>query len=243
MARVIDQHVEPPRLCGYLGDRDATNEYRIMVGVSPEELEVMLVRGWRRFGPIYFRPACAACAECVSLRIPVATFRPNRSQRRARRAISGFRVTIGPPRVDEERVALHRTWYAARVRDRGWEASELAAEEYALQFAHPHPAAREITFHDGDRLVAVSLVDVTPNAWSAIYFFYDPAIADRSPGIANVLLGVELARARGISHVYLGYRVSDCASMRYKATFGPHELLTTRPGFDEEPQWSQPRSL
>jgi arginine-tRNA-protein transferase len=51
------------------------------------------------------------------------------------------------------------------------------------------------------------------------------------------MLCLSLARERGIPHVYLGYRVLGCASMRYKATFRPHELLLGRPAPDEEPRW------
>jgi arginine-tRNA-protein transferase len=80
-------------------------------------------------------------------------------------------------------------------------------------------------------------VDITPAAWSAVYFFYDPAIADRSPGINNVLLGIELARERKIPYVYLGYRVLGCSSMKYKSLFRPHELLHERPEDDAEPKW------
>ena len=41
------------------------------------------------------------------------------------------------------------------------------------------------------------------------------------------------------SEVYrhLGFRVLACPSMRYKAAFGPHQLLEGRPGFDEAPRW------
>ena len=89
----------------------------------------------------------------------------------------------------------------------------------------------------GPRLVGVGLCDETPRAWSAIYFFYDPAYADRSPGTFHVLSLVELARATGKAHVYLGYRVAACASMSYKSAFHPHELLVGRPGEDELPLW------
>ncbi|MGA9519831.1 MAG: arginyltransferase, partial [Myxococcaceae bacterium] len=53
-------------------------------------------------------------------------------------------------------------------------------------------------------------------------------------------LGVEVARAQGIPHLYLGYRVIGCASLRYKDAFQPHELLEGRPAFDEEPIWQEP---
>ena len=52
-----------------------------------------------------------------------------------------------------------------------------------------------------------------------------------------VMLAVEMARDRGIPHVYLGYRVMGCASMRYKSLFRPHELLRGLPGPDEQPHW------
>jgi arginine-tRNA-protein transferase len=55
--------------------------------------------------------------------------------------------------------------------------------------------------------------------------------------VAGVLISVEMARDRGIPHVYLGYRVSGCPSMRYKAGFRPHELLQGLPAADEEPRW------
>ena len=68
-------------------------------------------------------------------------------------------------------------------------------------------------------------------------YLHDPAIARLSPGVANVTRAVALAAERAIPHVYLGYRVLGCRSMRYKAAFQPHELLAGRPGPDEEPRW------
>ncbi len=51
---------------------------------------------------------------------------------------------------------------------------------------------------------------------------------------------VEEAREAGLPHVYLGYRVAGCASLRYKATFRPHELLSGRPAMTEQPVWYPP---
>ena len=237
MARVLAHFVEPPRACSYLPDRPASLEYRVLSGVGVGELERMLVRGWRRQGHVYFRPACGACAECVSIRVPVDRFRPTGSQVRARRRCGRFRVVVERPRVDDERLALYAAWHAARERDRAWEPAPLDADAYAMQFAAPHPAAWELSLRDGDRLVAVTLCDVTRRAWSAIFGFYSPEVARLSPGVAEVVLAVELARERGIPHVYLGFRVMGCVSMRYKAGYRPHELLQGLPGPDEEPCW------
>ena len=237
MTRVLAQYVEPARACNYLPDRTASLEYHVLTGVGVTALERMLVRGWRRQGPVYFRPACGACGECVSIRVPVDRFRPTESQKRARRRASRFRVVLDRPRVDEARLALYAAWHAGRERDRMWDPAPMDAEAYAMQFAYPHPAAWELSLRDGERLVAVTLCDITRRAWSAIFGFYDPAEARLSPGVATVLLAVEMARERGIPHVYLGYRVMGCASMRYKAGYRPHELLQGLPGPDEEPRW------
>jgi arginine-tRNA-protein transferase len=240
MARLLRHVVEAPRTCSYLAEKVASLEHRVMMDVTAEELDRLLERGWRRFGPDYFRPACPRCHECVPTRILVAEFAPTKSQRRARRKAEGLRVTVGPPEVDEERLALYRAWHADREVVREWPASELDEREYELQFAFPHPAVREVAYRDdaaGGRLVGVGICDQTPRAWSLVYFFFDPAYRARSLGVANVVIGVEIAARRGLPYVYLGYRVAACPSLRYKAGFGPREELAGYPGPTEAPRW------
>jgi arginyl-tRNA--protein-N-Asp/Glu arginylyltransferase len=120
---------------------------------------------------------------------------------------------------------------------RSWRPNEQTSDRYALDFAFPHPAAHELALYDDDRLVGVGLFDETPRSISAIFFYYDPEYAPLSPGTANVLALIDRARERRLDHVYLGYRVSGCASLRYKASFRPHELLVGRPAPDETPIW------
>lgn len=223
--------------CPYLTDLEATTDYRILTDVTPEEHEQMIVRGWRRFGMQYFRPRCAHCTECVSLRVPVDTFRPTKSQRRAWRKCGRLRVGVGEPRADEERVALFREWHVMRESTRGWKPTTMSLREYAVTFCTPNACAREMAYFDGARLVAIGLVDVTPRALSSIYFFYHPDVAALSLGVASVLFEIEWARRLHCAHVYLGYRVQDCPSTAYKAQYGPHQLLHGRPALDGEPVW------
>ncbi len=59
-------------------------------------------------------------------------------------------------------------------------------------------------------------------------------------GRANILSLIEDARASARPHVYLGYRVEGCASLRYKAAFRPHELLRERPeSLDDAAPWAE----
>lgn len=238
--RLLERVVETPHACAYLPAEQASLEVRLMLDVTPTEMDALLERGWRRFGPIYFRPACTACRECVSLRVSSTRFAPTKSQRRAARACAKLRRVVGSPRVDDERIALHASWHANREDMRGWEPNAQTRERYALEFAFSHPCAREAAFYDdaaGGRLVGVGLFDETPRALSAAFFFHDPDYARFSLGTANVLGLLADARATERPYVYLGFRVAGCASLRYKAAFRPHELLTTRPGLHETPDW------
>lgn len=240
MAKVLQRLIEPPRACTYLPEEQAAHEFRVQIDVTPDELEAMLERGFRRFGPVYFRPSCANCTECVSLRIPTATFRPTKSQRRAARHTERLRRVVRTPRVDEERLRLYRAWHATRERDRGWAPTDIDPERYALDFAFPHPCVREVAFHDpndGDRLVGIGICDETPRALSAIFFFWDPSYAPDSLGVGHVVRLVEDAKLRGLPHVYLGYRVLACASLAYKSRYEPHELLVGRPDDGDVPTW------
>jgi arginine-tRNA-protein transferase len=223
--------------CDYLPGERAAIECRVMAELEPEDLEALLERGWRRFGPMVFRPACRACAECVPLRIGVATFHPSRSQRRARNRSAHLTVEMAPPRVDDERLDLYARWHRGREKERGWQHVPVDAEEYARNFGVGDGCAREVLYRDAGTLVGVGICDETPTAYSAVYFFHHPDYARLSPGVNHVLTLIERARQDGKSYVYLGYRVMGCPSMRYKAAYLPHELLDARPGSEERALW------
>lgn len=238
MARLLERWIADPTTCAYLPEERSRLEYRIMLDVSARDLEYLLERGWRRFGPAYFRPRCAGCSACVPLRVPVATFRPTRSQKRVAAKARRLRLEIATPKIDLDRLALYERWHRQRAEHRGWEHDELDARQYAHQFSFPHPAAREFSYWDVDRLVAIAIVDETPNALSAVYTFYDPDYAKLSPGTASILRQIETAQAAGKRHVYLGYRVLGCRSSEYKGNFGPHELMTAWPRAGEPGTWT-----
>ncbi|MCC7384577.1 MAG: arginyltransferase [Deltaproteobacteria bacterium] len=242
MARVLEHFTSEPRACAYLAREEASLEYKIMLGIGAAELERLLERGWRRFGPAYFRPACAACSACVPLRIPVDRFEPSRSQRRVLRGGVDFELEIGVPLVDALRLELYELWHQDRSERRGWADNEMDPQRYFHEFAFPHPAVREVTLWDpngpsGRRLIAVGIMDETPEAFSAVYTYHHPAYQRRSLGTLSVLRQIELARRAQKRWLYLGYRVLGCVSSEYKAQFQPHELLHGWPGPEDAPDW------
>jgi arginine-tRNA-protein transferase len=236
----IDAFREAPRRCSYLPAEQASLDVRFSIDVSAAEFGALLARGWRRFGPSYFRPACAACTACISTRIVVADFLASRSQKRARRQSAALLRQVDVPRVDRERLDLYARWHRDREQHRGWDAAPIDEDGYAMEFAFPHPSVREVTFRDPsleNRLVGVGIVDEVPDALSAVYFFWDPEHAPSSLGTAHIVRLVEDAGARELPYVYLGYRVDRCDSLAYKARFQPQESLIGRPQEDEDPEW------
>ena len=243
MARMLRHWVADPSSCAYLPDQLSSLEYRLMLDVSPEEMDVLLERGWRRFGPAYFRPACSACRACVPLRIPVDTFTPTKSQRRVLKRAEALRLRIGPPEVDGARLALYHRWHSMQSESRGWADDRITGDEYYQQFAFPHPCVREYAYFDdasdgGPRLIAVAIVDETPQALSAVYTYHDPDYRRWSLGTLSILRQVQQAQRSGRRWLYLGYRVLGCPSSEYKSRYRPHELLAGFPEFGERPRWT-----
>ena len=242
MARMLRHWVADPSTCAYLPDQLSSLEYRLMLDVSPDEMDALLERGWRRFGPAYFRPACAACRECVPLRIPVDDFAPTKSQQRVLKRGEGIRLNISVPIVDRARLRLYHRWHSMQAGQRGWSDDRISPDEYYQQFAFPHPCVREYAYYDdavdeGPRLVAVAIVDETPAALSAVYTYHDPDYRRWSLGTLSILRQVEQARKTGRKWLYLGYRVLGCPSSEYKGKYRPHELLNGFVEFGERPRW------
>ena len=223
---------EPPGHCDYHPNHICIREYVHVSELDAEEYMNFLLAGWRRFGHTLFRLRCSGLDPCRSLRVDVARFRPDRSQRRARKANeTSVRLCIGKPSVSKEKLALFDRFHINRSETRGWINSDpYDAEEYTRTFvSNPFPI-QEWCYFVGNRLAAVGYVDHLIGGLSAIYFAHDPEFRDRSLGTWNVLCLIDQAAGFRLPHVYLGYHTEGCPSLQYKARFRPNERLN-RDGF------------
>jgi len=221
------RYVAPPGQCGYLPDQEWSLEYEHFAALTAAEYMQRMLRGWRRFGRVLFRPRCRACTACLPIRVDVERFHPDRSQRRAGQANEGgTRLRIGSPSVSHAKLALYDRYHAYQAESKGWpEHPAKDAIQYAGSFVdNPFPT-EEWCYFVNQKLVGVGYVDVLPSGMSAIYFFYDPQERHRSLGTWNVLSVLESAKQRGIPHVYLGYYVANSPSMVYKGRFRPNQVL------------------
>jgi arginine-tRNA-protein transferase len=220
--------VSPPDRCGYLPDRVWQLRYDVVGRFSAAEYSGRLQDGWRRFGHSVFRPECADCRACQSLRVDVEQFRPDRSQQRAwKRNVSDVTIVVGEPAVSEEKLRLYDRFHAGQTETKGWPVHDTETPaDYVESFVENPFPTKEWCYFVGGRLVGVGYVDHLPIGLSAIYFYYDPAERGRSLGTFNVLSVIRAARAADLPHVYLGYYVRGCRSLEYKARFRPNQVRT-----------------
>ncbi len=221
------QITSPKSACSYLPSQQSSMEYVFVAQASALEYQARLLNGWRRFGRALFHPVCATCRACQSVRVPTATFRPDRSQRRALAANEDVQLVIGEPALSEEKLALYDRFHEFQADDKGWPShGPKEPSDYSESFVeNPFPTEEWCYFVDG-RLIGIGYVDVLPKAMSAIYFFYDPGERHRSLGTYNVLRIIDSAATRRIPHAYLGYYVEGCRSLEYKDRFRPNEVLS-----------------
>lgn len=221
------RYTAPPSSCGYLPGEQWSLEYEMVANLSAQEFAARLEEGWRRFGAMMFRPQCPHCSACQSLRVKVDAFRPNRSQRRIDRVNRGeVELRIGAPNVSREKLRLYDRFHAYQSESKGWpDHSPKDASAYRESFVHNPEFTKEWCYYLEGQLIGVGYVDHLPAAMSAIYFFYDPDLRDRSLGTWNVLCLLEQCAAQRLPHLYLGYYVQGCRSLEYKANFQPNQVL------------------
>lgn len=210
--------------CGYWPDRLSRD--LIVDPADPQLPSVFaqaLAMGFRRSGGHVYRPYCAGCRACISVRVPVAAFAPNRTQKRCLARNADLEVRLAPPRRTVENFALYRRYLDTRHAGGGMD--DPAPENFDAFLACSWSPTEFMEFRLDGHLVALAVTDVVPDALSAVYTFYDPALAARSLGTYAVLRQIERARLEGRRFVYLGFWLADHPKMAYKRGFRPLEFL------------------
>ena len=230
--------IEEPRVCSYLPEQSASLEYRIVQDMTAEEYERLLERGYRRFGRQLFRPCCAACNRCVSIRYCVSQFTANASLRRVLKRNRHIEVRHGRATMSPRHLELYRLYHDFMAQNRGWTRDKISGADYYDSFlAGGDQFGSEWLYFDGSELVGVALMDETPNAISLVYFFYDPSWRALSPGTFSILMQLNYACRQGKAYAYPGYWIAENRSMAYKERFRPFEVLDGRPADAEPARW------
>jgi len=209
--------------CPYLPGRKMKTRAFLARRMDAELYHDFMDAGFRRSGGIFYQPVCDHCRECVPIRVDTARFAMSKAQRRVWRRNEGLRVNAAEPNLTTEKFELYRRYLAAR------HARAESSYEDLETFLYRSPVRTlEVEYRTGeDRLIGVSLLDVSSRSLSSVYMFFDPCESKRSPGVFSAINEICWARDRHIPFYYLGFHVRQCAAMQYKAGYSPHQRLRT----------------
>lgn len=211
--------------CPYLPERQAMN---LLVDpgykMTAELYGRLLDSGFRRSGGDVYRPHCRYCSACVSSRIPVSTFQPNRSQRRNWKRNQDLRVVVNRRGFKREYATLYRHYIKQRHVGGGMDTDDM--NTFAGFLLSDWCKTLLVEFWEQEHLLAVAAVDELKDGLSSVYTFFDPSASEsRGLGTFAVLWQIEQAHQCGLQFVYPGYWIAESPKMRYKTNFQPMEGL------------------
>lgn len=215
-----------PAPCPYIEGRIERRIFADLCGPNAAfSYELLSEAGFRRSLGFAYRPACPGCNACVPVRIPVAAFKDERSWRRVKSANSDLHTVQAAARATAEQYALFCRYQQARHRD--GEMARMSVADFQTMVEVGAMDAMIVELRDAKgKLIAACLTDRMLKGLSAVYSFFDPAQNRRSLGSCLILRLIDIARERGVDHVYLGYWIENSRKMAYKSRFKPLEALT-----------------
>jgi len=220
----IRLYTTQPHTCSYLpGERAQTlfidPDFKIDKAHNSRLSEI----GFRRSGAHIYRPNCESCQQCVSCRVLVSAFEPNRRFQRICKRNADVVVSRVLDINDDACYQLYRQYITLRHAD--GDMYPPSRDQYNSFLLRHCEGTHYYAMHLAGRLVGLMVVDHLENGLSAVYTFYDPQEEKRSLGTFGILWQLAEARRLGLAHLYLGFWIRDSRKMRYKIEFRPLELL------------------
>lgn len=210
--------------CNYLEDRLSQSAViHPDFGMDTALYAALIANGYRRSGDQVYKPYCTGCQACISTRIPIKDFKPNRKQRRCNQRNQHTQVVIKTSEFNERHFDLYRRYQIARHQNA--HDDEISRDDFLHFLSSRWSETWFVEFLIEGRLAAVAVVDQLYNALSAVYTYFDPDFDDYSPGVFAVLWQIEEAKRRNLDYVYLGFWIEDCRKMNYKIQYQPLEGL------------------
>ncbi|KAI1293289.1 arginine-tRNA-protein transferase [Xylaria venustula] len=148
-----------------------------------------------------------------------------------------FDVTLETDNFTEEKYRVYENYQRVVHQEPKEEISRSGFEKFLCN----SPLRREtLTMSDGrekrlgsyhqcyrldGQLVAIGVVDLLPDAVSAVYFLYHESVHHWSPGKLGALREIALATEGGYRWWYPGFYIHTCPKMRYKMDYSHQQIL------------------
>ena len=223
--------VTSPSPCPYLPGKQERKVFTELHGPHANDLNDALGRiGFRRSQGVAYRPSCAGCSACVSVRVVTPEFQPNATQRKLLKRHADVEVAACRSWATDEQFQLLRRYLASRHPGGGM--AGMDEEDYADMVEHSPVNSLIVEYREPavrgarGRLIGACLTDRQADGLSMIYSFF-AADEDRRPGLGNFIIMDHILRARdaGLPYVYLGYWIKGSRRMAYKTRYRPIEVL------------------
>lgn len=228
LERSLRFYVTNPSPCPYLPDRKERKAFTNLAIPEADALHNVLSQsGFRRSQTIAYRPACARCNACRSVRVVTRDFEFSRNDRRALSRNAGLVRYPTQAQATREQYRLLKLYVTTRHDNGGM--SDMTYRDYAAMAGSSPVQSVIFEYREGPEpdapLVAAAITDVLRDGLSMVYSFFDPARASQSIGHYLILDHIQHAHDLGLPYVYLGYWVKGSAKMDYKRRYKPLEVL------------------
>jgi arginyl-tRNA--protein-N-Asp/Glu arginylyltransferase len=210
--------------CGYLeGERAQSLFVHPAYPLTSAIYAQLIKQGFRRSGDEIYAPHCPHCSACIPVRLPVAKFKPSRSQKRCMNKNIDTRVIIKPAVFEQAHYDMYLRYQA--IRHSNSSMVDTSPDDYLGFLGSSWCDTRFVELSIHNELAGVAVIDQFEQAWSAVYTFFEPKFSSYSLGVYAVLWQIEQATLQQKEFLYLGYWIKSCKKMAYKNEYQPIQQL------------------